>query len=81
MFSLLSVVVQYIFSLEVVYAFPFIRKTGCSCTFWYYFVIICVSLGGFVLYVITALKYTKRKREDGIVNEISMIEDYFVPVA
>ena len=78
-FYLLSAILQYVFSTRKVYTYLFIEETSFSCGFWYYCIAVTLSLFGLVLFTILACRYKKRQREDWIVNEITLIEDYFVP--
>lgn len=76
LFSLVSLLLQFVFSTEDVYGYPFQNKTGQSCGFWYYLVAIGVSLLGLMSYGVVSCKYKRRKRDD-VFNEVTLIEEYF----
>lgn len=77
-FSLLAALLEHIFSLEEVYTYPFMRKTGLTCAFWYYLTLTCVSAIGLVGYFVTACRYKNRRRDD-LVNSVTLIEECFRP--
>lgn len=74
--SLLSVVLQYIFSWETVYTYPFRGLTGYTCAFWYYLIYVSVCFFGLFLYFLVAIRY-KRRRRDDVFSDMRMIEEYF----
>ena len=75
-FSLISVMLQYLFSWHDVYNYHFVGNTGYTCEFWFYFIFTGLSAVGLFLYFLVAYKYRKRQRDD-VFNEITMIEEYF----
>lgn len=75
-FSLISVILQYLFRWHKVYGYPFIGKTGYTCAFWFYIIFTGLSVLGLFLYCLVAYKYKKRQRDD-VFNEIAVIEEYF----
>ena len=76
LFTLLALLLQYIFTLDAVTAYPFLDRTAMPCSFWYYFTVLAVSLLGLILYCCVSHKYKKRKRED-VFNEVARLEEYF----
>lgn len=78
LFSLLSVLLEHVFKLRVVYTYPFLSVTGLSCAFWYYVVLGGISVLGLVAHLVVAHRY-KRRQRDSIFNDVNMIEEYFTP--
>ena len=76
MFSLLAVLLQYTFSWDRVYDYPFMGRTGYSCAFWYYLILIVLSLAGLLVYFTVAAKYKRRQRDD-VFNSLTLIEEYY----
>ena len=77
LFSLISILLQYTFSQHAVYSYPFQRKTGLSCGFWYYSILVLISFLGLLLYFLTAYKYKQRQRDKNLDTTITMLEGYF----
>ena len=75
-FSLLSVLLEYIFKLRAVYSYPFLVRTGLTCAFWYYFILVGLSVVGLTVYLLVAMRY-KRRQRDNVFNDMNMIEEYF----
>lgn len=75
-FSLFAVLLQYIFTWDNVNSYPFLEKMEKSCAFWYYVIFVGLSLAGLVLFLVVAVKYKRRQRDD-VFNEVNMIEEYF----
>ncbi len=71
MFSLLSVLMQYLFMTSQ-YTFPTL-----TCSGWYYLVLLCFSVFGFLFFVLVACKY-KRRRRDEVFNSVTLIEEHYV---
>lgn len=76
-FSLLSVLLQYLFSWSTLYNHPFRGATGYTCAFWYYFIYVCVCLFGLLLFFIVACRYKRRQRDD-VFNDMAMIEEFYL---
>lgn len=74
--SLVSLLLQFVFSSEDVYSYPFHSRTGRSCAFWFYLIAVGLSILGLVFYGVVACKYKRRKRDD-VFNEVTLIEEYF----
>ena len=77
LFSLISILLQYTFSQHAVYSYPFQGKTGLSCGFWYYSILVLISFLGLLLYFLTAYKYKQRQRDKNFDTTITMLEGYF----
>lgn len=75
-FSLLSVLIQYLFSQEQATEFTFKAVTWYSCAFWFYLALACLAAFGVIVYVVAACRYKKRKRDD-MFNQVGMLEEYF----
>jgi len=71
LFSLLAVIIQYIFSWR-----PVLSYSLYSCSFWYYLIIVILGGLGLCLYVLVAYKYKRRKRDD-VFHQVGMIEEYY----
>lgn len=77
LFSLISILLQYTFSQHAVYSYPFQGKTGLSCGFWYYFILVLISFLGLLLYFLAAHTYKQRQRDNRFDTTITMLEGYF----
>ncbi len=79
-FSLLATLLEYLFSWSKIYSYPFVGKTGLTCAFWYYLVLVCISVLGFCAYIVTACRYKNRQRDD-IFSSVAIVEECFRPGA
>ncbi len=80
-FSLLAVLLEYLFSWSKVYTYPFVGKTGFTCGFWYYLILVCLSIVGLLAYILTACRYKKRQRDDKFITSVALVEECFRPGA
>ncbi len=75
-FSLISVLVDYLFA-EIPANEAIVRVVAqYSCAFLFYLVLTCLAMLGMGVYVITACRYKRRKRDD-MFNQVGMLEEYF----
>ena len=61
LFSLASLLLQFVFSSKKIYGYPFLGRTGQTCAFWYFLIAIGVSVLGLAFYAVVACKYKRRK--------------------
>jgi heme/copper-type cytochrome/quinol oxidase subunit 2 len=50
-----------------------------SCGSWYLSISIGIGIIGFIVYIVAAIRYSKRERGGHIINEQTVLEEYYEP--
>ena len=56
-----------------------IRLSNLTCGSWYLSISIGIGIIGFIVYVIAARRYSKRERGGHLINEQTVLEEYYEP--
>lgn len=76
LFSLVAILVEYLFVVTPLNESTARAVTEYSCAFLFYLILMCLAMLGMGVYVIAACRYKRRKRDDTF-NQVGMLVGFF----